>query len=46
MEALELDSPLEPSTRGLLKTENCKVFRALPHLGHSTPSPLPRTTRS
>ena len=36
-------APLELASRGLLNTENCRVFRALPHLGQAMRSLGPRT---
>jgi hypothetical protein len=45
--AADASAELEaPFGFGLLNVENCKLFRALPHFGHSTRSALERTRRS
>ncbi len=42
-ESVEEEDALDPVSRGLLNTENCRVFRELPHFGQAMASPLPRT---
>ncbi|MGA8073550.1 MAG: hypothetical protein WB995_08730 [Candidatus Acidiferrales bacterium] len=43
---LELVEALEPLPLGAANTENCTVWRRLPHFGHSTFEPFDITMRS